>query len=113
MKLKIKKFKPIKSNIVVVVKEQPNQLASGLYIPDVRHKDKFRQGVVIAIGPDVKDVAVGDMCIFNEYSGTKNIFPDDPEKVFYLFMKDEDVWASYTGELEVMEVHDTCRKNDG
>lgn len=104
MKLEIKKFKPKKSNIVVVVKDQPNQLKSGLWIPEVRHKDKYRQGTVIAVGPDVKNLKGGVMVIFNEYTGTKNIFPDDPNKIFYLFMKEEDVWAEYSGDVEIMEL---------
>lgn len=112
-KLEVKKFKPIKSNIVILVKEQEERLASGLYMPEVRHKDKFRQGVIIATGPEVKEVEVGESCIFNEYSGTKNIFDDDEEKRFYLFMKEEDVWATFAGEMEVVEITDTCIKNDG
>jgi len=63
-------FEPLKDRLLVVCKEQSNQTASGLYIPDTA-KEKPLEGKVTAVGPEAKDdgINVGDTVVFANFSG--------------------------------------------
>lgn len=89
------KFKPLKDRILVKYSEEAEKSSGGLYIPDTA-KEKPQKGEVIAVGPgrvtdDGKlqkmDVKVGDMILFDKYSGSK-ITMDNVE---YLIIKEEDI----------------------
>lgn len=112
----IPKFKPRDQNIVIRLAGRPNTTRSGLHLPDVRHPDKIRQGVVESVGPGKfiecnashrpMEVAVGDKLIFNEFTGTKT----EHDGVTFLHMKEDDVWCVVEGEIELEEVTDRGQK---
>ena len=80
------KFKPLKDRVFVSYSEELEKTAGGLYIPDAA-KEKPQRGKIEAIGSEVKNVAVGDVILFDKYSGSK-ITVDGQE---YLILKEEDI----------------------
>ncbi len=58
----------------------------GIYVPDTA-KEKPQKGLVEAVGPEVKEVKVGNTVLFDKYSGTR-INLDNTE---YLIIKEEDI----------------------
>lgn len=89
------KFKPLRDRVLVKYSEEAEKSKGGLYIPDTA-KEKPQRGEIIAVGPgkitdDGKlqkmDVKVGDMILFDKYSGSK-ITMDDIE---YLIIREEDI----------------------
>jgi len=88
------KFKPLKDRVLVKYSDEPEKSAGGIYIPDTA-KEKPQKGEVIAVGPGKVengktrpvDVKVGDIVLFEKYSGSKvNI--DDQE---YLIIREDDI----------------------
>lgn len=80
------KFKPLKERVFVSYSEELDKTAGGLYIPDAA-KEKPQKGKVEAIGSEVKNVAAGDVVLFDKYSGSK-ISLDGED---YLIIKEEDI----------------------
>lgn len=79
---------PLGDRVIAVQDEPKSQTSSGLYLPE-KAKEKSVAAIVEAVGPDVKDVKVGDKIIYREYS-TSNFVVD---KVTYLVIKQEDILA--------------------
>lgn len=86
------KLKPLKDRLVVTFTEEPEKTAGGLYMPEGT-KDKPQDGTVEAVGSDVKDIKVGDVVLFDVYSGSK-IKTDEQD---ILIIKEEDVLAIVEG----------------
>lgn len=84
--MKSPKFRPLKERVFVSYTEELEKTAGGIYIPDAA-KEKPQKGKVEAIGSDVKQVKVGDIVLFDKYSGSK-ITMDNTE---YLIIKEEDI----------------------
>jgi len=82
------KLKPLKDRVVVSYTEEPDKTAGGLYVPDSA-KEKPQIGKVEAIGSEVKDLKVGDMVLFDKYSGSK-VKVDEQEQ---LVIKEEEILA--------------------
>lgn len=82
-------IKPLADRVVAVREEAKTKTASGIYLPD-NAKEKPVVAVVKAVGPDVKDIKVGDRIVYKEYSTTELTI----EKVEYLIVKAEDVLAT-------------------
>ncbi|MEK7286605.1 MAG: co-chaperone GroES [Nitrospirota bacterium] len=80
------KFKPLKDRVFVSYSAELEKTASGLYIPDAA-KEKPQKGEIQAIGGEVKNVKVGEVILFDKYSGSK-ITIDSQE---YLILKEEDI----------------------
>ncbi len=80
------KFKPLKERVFVSYTEEAEKTAGGIYLPDTA-KEKPQKGKVEAVGSEVKEVKVGDIILFDKYSGSKiNI-----EGTEYLILKEEDI----------------------
>ena len=79
-------FKPLGERVLVERLEEDIKTASGIIIPD-NAKEKPLEGIVKAIGSEVKDVKVNDKVVFGKYSGTE-VKLDGKE---YLILKLEDV----------------------
>jgi chaperonin GroES len=88
------KFKPLKDRVLVKYSEEPEKSSGGLYIPDTA-KEKPQKGEVMAVGPGKTDngkthpvdVKVGDVVLFEKYSGSKiNI-----EEQEYLIIREDDI----------------------
>ena len=82
-------IKPLADRVVAVREEAQTKTASGLYLPD-NAKEKSSLAKVEAIGPDVKDIKIGDKIIYKEYSTTE-LKINGTE---YLIVKEEDVLAT-------------------
>ena len=80
------KFKPLKDRVFVKYSEEAERTAGGLYIPESA-KEKPQKGVIEAVGSEVKEIKVGDIILFDKYSGSK-INIDNNE---YLIIKEEDI----------------------
>src|SRR6266508_5812587 len=79
-------FKPLKDRCFVSYTEELERTAGGIYIPDAA-KEKPQRGKIEAIGDDVKAVKVGEIVLFDKYSGSKiNVDGTD-----YLIIKEEDI----------------------
>jgi len=80
------KFKPLKDRVFVSYSAELEKTSGGLYIPDAA-KEKPQKGKIEAIGNEVKNVNIGDVILFDKYSGSK-ITIDSQE---YLILKEEDI----------------------
>jgi chaperonin GroES len=80
------KFKPLKDRVFVKYSEEADKTAGGIYIPESA-KEKPQKGVIEAVGSEVKEIKVGDVILFDKYSGSK-INIDNNE---YLIIKEEDI----------------------
>ena len=87
------KFKPLKDRVLVKYSDEPEKSTGGLYIPDTA-KEKPQRGEVIAAGPGKADngnthmdVKVGDVVLFEKYSGSK-INIDEQE---FLIIREDDI----------------------
>jgi chaperonin GroES len=79
-------FKPLGDRVFIKFLEEMEKTAGGLYIPDAA-KEKPQRGKVEAVGKDVEEVKVGDVVLFDKYSGSKiNVDNED-----YLIVKEEEV----------------------
>ena len=90
-------LKPLGDRVVILVLEQEEKTASGIFLPDTA-KEKPSQGEVIAVGPGklqddgtrvALDVKAGDKIIFSKYAGTEVKF----EGVEYLIVSERDILA--------------------
>ena len=79
-------FKPLGARVLVERLEEDTKTASGIIIPD-NAKEKPLEGIVKAIGSEVKEVKVNDKVVFGKYSGTE-VKLDGKQ---YLILKLEDV----------------------
>jgi chaperonin GroES len=83
------KVNPLGDYIVAEPEEAPTKTASGLYLPE-KSAEKPKVATVLAVGPDAKQVKVGDRILYKSYSPTE-VKVDNKE---YLLVKEEDVLAT-------------------
>ena len=83
-------FKPLGNRVLIERKEQTNQTASGLYIPDSA-KEKPLNGKVIAVGKDAIEAGIneGDTVVFPKYGGTELTINGTE----YLIMSSDDIFG--------------------
>jgi chaperonin GroES len=86
------KFKPLKDRVFVRYSEEAEKTAGGIYIPESA-KEKPQKGVIEAVGSEVKEIKVGDIILFDKYSGSK-INIDNNE---YLIIKEEEILGIIQG----------------
>lgn len=82
-------IKPLADRVVAVREEAKTQTRAGLYLPE-NAKEKPVIAKIVAIGPDVKNLKVGDKIVYKEYSTTDLKIGGDE----YLIVKEEDVLAT-------------------
>jgi len=83
-------FTPLGNRVLIERKEQTNQTASGLYIPDSA-KEKPLNGTVVAVGKEAIEAGIneGDTVVFPKFGGTEiNINGTD-----YLIMSSDDIFG--------------------
>jgi chaperonin GroES len=80
---------PLGENVVATAEKADTKTASGLYIPESA-KEKPQTAKVVAVGPDAKQVKVGDRIIYKSYS-TTDVKVGDTD---YIIVKEEDVLAT-------------------
>lgn len=63
------KLEPLKA-FVVIEQTEIEPLASGLILTDdTRERMKPQEGVVLAVGPEVETVGLGDIVVYSKYAG--------------------------------------------
>ncbi len=79
---------PLADYVVVQQEKAQTKTASGLYLPD-SGAEKPKIASVLAVGPAVVDVKVGDQVVFGGYSNTDI----KVEGVEYMLVKNENIYA--------------------
>jgi chaperonin GroES len=77
-------FKPLADRVLVKEVEVETKTASGIFIPDNASKEKPTHATIVAIGPDVKYVEVGDKVVYGKYAKTAAVTVDNED---YLVME--------------------------
>jgi len=54
-------FKPLGNRVIVKDTERPEETESGIYLGGAKADNGTKNAVVVAVGPDTKDVKVGDV----------------------------------------------------
>jgi chaperonin GroES len=80
------KVNPIRDLVVAVKDEPAQQTSGGVFIPTASQQKPIMANVV-AVGPDVKEIKIGDRIVYKEYS-TTDLKLGDKE---YLIIKEADV----------------------
>lgn len=81
-------IRPLMDRVIAVREEAQTKTASGLFLPE-NTKEKSVIAKVLAIGPEIKELKVGDRIVYKEYT-TTDLKIDGTE---YLIIKEEDVLA--------------------
>ncbi len=92
--------KPLGDRVVILPREDAEEMRGGLYIPDTA-KEKPQQGEVVAVGPGrfekgervPMELAQGQTVLYGKYSGTEVTFDNEQ----YLILKESDVLAVIDG----------------
>jgi len=82
-------LKPLSDYVVAVGEEAETKTASGLYLPE-NAKEKPQTAKVVAVGPNAKQIKVGDRIIYKSYSTTDVKIGTTQ----YILVKEEDVLAT-------------------
>ena len=82
-------IKPLADRVVAVREEAQTKTASGIFLPD-NSTEKPVVAQVVAVGPKVSGLKIGDKIVYKEYSTTE-LKIDDKQ---YLIVKEEDVLAT-------------------
>ena len=80
---------PLSDYVVATSEEAAAKTAAGLYLPE-NAKEKPKTAKIVAVGPSVKQVKVGDQIVYKSYSTTE-VKVDGTE---YILVKEEDVLAT-------------------
>jgi chaperonin GroES len=88
--------KPLSDRVVILPKEESEEMRGGLYIPDTA-KEKPQQGNIVAVGPGrfeegkrvPMELSEGQTVLYGKYSGTEVTLDNEQ----YLIVKEADVLA--------------------
>lgn len=86
-------LKPIKKNVIVQVIEKEKVTASGILLAEV-DREAASKGTVIAIGPEVTEVKLGEVILPNWQKAKKSKF-DDLE---FWIVHEDDIVLVFDGE---------------
>jgi chaperonin GroES len=82
-------LKPLGDYVVAQADEAESKTASGLYLPEAA-KEKPKTSKVVAVGPLVKGVKVGDRIVYKSYSQTEvKVGKED-----YILVQEQDILAT-------------------
>jgi chaperonin GroES len=82
-------LKPLSDYVVAVGEEAETKTASGLYLPE-NAKEKPQTAKVVAVGPNSKQIKIGDRIVYKSYS-TTDVKVGNTQ---YILVKEEDVLAT-------------------
>jgi chaperonin GroES len=82
-------LQPLGDYVVAVGEAAETKTASGLYLPE-NAQEKPKTAKVLAVGPNAKQVKVGDRIVYKSYSTTDVKVGKDE----YILVKEEDVLAT-------------------
>jgi len=81
-------LQPLGDYVVAVAEEAQTKTASGLYLPDSA-KEKSGISTVVAVGPAVQGIKVGEKIVYKEYSSTTIKMGKEQ----FFLVKEEDILA--------------------
>lgn len=84
-------LQPLDQYVVLSLEKEEKTTASGIILT-TDEKDKPAFGKILAVGPKADSLAVGDVVVYQTYSGT-NVKLDGQE---YLLIKAENILAKVT-----------------
>jgi chaperonin GroES len=82
-------LQPLGDYVVAVGEAAETKTASGLYLPE-NAQEKPKTAKVVAVGPNAKQIKVGDRIVYKSYSTTDVKVGKDE----YILVKEEDVLAT-------------------
>jgi chaperonin GroES len=83
------KLNPLTNHVVAKKEKAATKTASGLLLPDT-NKEETAYAVVESVGPDAKNIKVGDKIIYKEYSTTLVKIENND----YIIVEDKDILAT-------------------
>lgn len=80
---------------ILVRQDEPEERKSeaGLLTPDSDEQEQRAQGIVEAVGSEIKDIKKGDKVIFGAYAGETMKIKESGKEIDYKLLYDEDVIA--------------------
>jgi chaperonin GroES len=85
-------IEPLSTMVLLEKETAPEKTTSGLLLPE-EAREKMNVGRILAVGPDVEHVKVGDRVIHRAYGGTTIEWLG----IEYLLIKEEDLQAKVNG----------------
>ncbi|MDA1167326.1 MAG: co-chaperone GroES family protein [archaeon] len=85
-------IEPLSSMVLLQKETAPEKTTSGLLLPE-EAREKMNVGTILAVGPDVEHVNVGDRVIHRAFGGTTLEWLG----IEYLLIKEEDLQAKING----------------
>ena len=82
-------LQPLGDYVVAQAEEAETKTASGLYLPE-KAAEKPKTAKVVAVGPNAKQVKVGDRIVYKSYS-TTDVKVGSQE---FILVKEEDILAT-------------------
>ena len=82
-------LQPLGDYVVAVGEEAETKTAGGLYLPD-QAQEKPKTAKIVAVGPEARQVKVGDRIVYKSYS-TTDVKVGAHE---YILVKEEDILAT-------------------
>lgn len=92
--MKNPKITPRGKQILVKQDDEKARISEhGLATPSSVEQERKAIGIVVSVGPDIKDVKKGDRVIFGAFAGEKIKLQESTKEVDYVLLFDEDVLA--------------------
>ena len=92
--MKTLKIVPRGKQILIQPEPEKSRVSEhGLVTPSNIEQEKKAVGIVIAVGPEIKDVKKGNRVIYGAYAGEKIKINESAKEVDYVLLHDEDVLA--------------------
>ena len=85
-------FQPLGDRVLLKEQEVETKTASGIIIPDNASQEKPTVAEVVAIGSEVKEVAVGDTIIYTKFARSATVTIDTIE---YLVMETSEILGKF------------------
>lgn len=82
-------LKPLTNHVIAKLETPAKKTASGLLLPET-NKEQTAYAVVESVGPEVKNIKVGEKIIYKEYA-TTNV---ELEGSKYIIVEEKDVLAT-------------------
>ena len=82
-------YRPLHDKVLVIENEKPTETVSGIFLGEARGDENTRAGTVLAIGPEVTEVKVGDV-VYPMWTKSKVIKDGD---VYMGIISQEDILA--------------------
>lgn len=88
------KIIPRKNQVLVKPDPKESRISKhGLIIPSNVEQEQRAIGLVIATGPEIKDIKKGDKVIYGVYAGDRIKINENDKEVEYIILFDEDILA--------------------